>query len=321
VSASTICHGCGQRLHVPADYTRAKMRCPDCGVMCELPPMKDRETTMKRSARRAAPVPPPPAPPPTAVDLPIQVKPEPGLPLTADVEFSDDPEDGKPYRVTGATERECPGCGSQLDPQTTQCPGCGRELQTGKKPKKVYTPVALTWEAGWPFRKRLNVFALGMMITVVCGILMMGLEGQWASMLLSWAIFAGLSSFLLGTYPRVDLTRDQRGRVTLTKTWRACFLERPPIQFDVREFQGVRTGFDRDVHFLDWIIACLLLGVGIVPGIIWWYIFIQLDQHTVVLVREHGYGSDVLYRGVSEKMAKEIAYALDDIGGLPYENG
>src|SRR5262249_56076868 len=105
-----------------------------------------------------------------------------------------------------------------------------------------------------------------------------------------------------------------------TKRGGGFLVEGARARFNVRVFEGVRTGFDRDVHFLDWMIACILLGVGIVPGIIWWHVFIQLDQHTTTLVREHGYGSDVLYRGVNEEMAKDIAQALEDIARLPYEN-
>jgi len=105
----------------------------------------------------------------------------------------------------------------------------------------------------------------------------------------------------------------------LTKTWRVCFIQRAATSFDVCVFQGVRTGYASDVDFFDWVIAFMLLpAVGL--GIVWWLIFIHRDQHTVTLVREHGYGSDVLYRGVSEDMAKDMADALEAIGGLPYEN-
>jgi hypothetical protein len=320
MTASTICHGCGQRLEIPPNYARTKLRCPECGVMCEVEPQETRKAPQKKPARPSSPK--PTESQASEDELPIKLAPEPAPPprVESEIEFSDDPEDGKPYRVTGDIHKKCPECGRRLESKTTQCPGCGFDLATKKKAKKRYQPATLAWEAGWPYRKRLNLFVLGMSITLVLGVLLMGAEGQWGGMLLSSATFAGLSSFLLGTYPRVDLTRDQRGWVTLTKTWRACFLERSPIPFDVREFEGVRTGFDRDVHFLDWFIACMLLPVGIVPGIIWWYLFIQLDQHTVTLVKEHGYGSDVLYRGVSEKMAKDMARALEEVGGLPYEN-
>jgi hypothetical protein len=181
---------------------------------------------------------------------------------------------------------------------------------------------------------------LGLVLSIALGIPIAIASETWAGLVISWVVFIVLSAFLLGTYPRVDLSRNRRGKVALTKTWRACFLERPPISFNVLEFMAVRTGYARDVSFIDWVIVILLipfgsllgflwgnllvgvllLPVGMVPAIVWWYIFIERDQHTVTLIREHGYASDVLYRGVSQKMANDMALALEEIGGLPHEN-
>jgi hypothetical protein len=68
VSASIICQGCGQPLEIPLGYTRRKLQCPGCGVMCELPARAAEEVlTSAPAARRAAPEPPPPpSPPPVA---------------------------------------------------------------------------------------------------------------------------------------------------------------------------------------------------------------------------------------------------------------
>ena len=323
MSASTICYACGKRLQIPSDYARTKLRCPECGVMCEIEPQESRKAPKMKLARPPAPKPGAPTGPQSSAedDLPIKLAPEPAPPPRAEpeIEFSDDPDDGKPYRVT-AKEPKCPQCGMRLEPAATECPGCGWDLRTGKKPKRIHEPAELAWEAGMSLYRRRLIFALGIALGVAIGVPISIASESWAGGLISWMVFVALTAFLLGTYPRVDLSRSKRGKVTLTKTWRAFFVERPTISFEVREFQAVRTGFDRDVHFLDWFIACMLLPVGIVPGIIWWYLFIQIDQHTVTLVREHGYGSDVLYRGVSEKMAKDMAQALEEIGGLPYEN-
>jgi hypothetical protein len=327
MSASTICHGCGQRLTIPADYQRAKMRCPECGVMCDVPPPDERKPRPKPAARRSAPVAPPapkpPPPQPTAPekDLPVPLLKEPGPPPPAptEIEFSDDPDDGKPYRVS-PTEPKCPQCGLRLEPKATQCPGCGCDLRTGKKPKRSYQPAELSWEAGMPLRRRTLLFMLGVVLGIALGVPISIASESWMGGVISWIVFIVLTAFLLGTYPRVELSRNKRGKVTLKKIWRVCFVERPPISFDVLEFSAVRTGYASDVSAIDWMIAIMLLPAGIVPAIVWWYVFIQRDQHTVTLVREHGYGSDVLYRGVSEDMAKEMACALEDVGGLPYEN-
>jgi hypothetical protein len=342
MSASTICHGCGQRLEIPADYARTKLRCPECGVMCDVAPQDERKPPQKQIARPRAPKPAAPtASQASEDDLPIKLAPEPSpLPKAEpEIEFSDDPEDGKPYRVT-AKEPQCPQCGLRLEPGATQCPGCGWDLRTGKKPKRSFEPAELSWEAGMSLHHRRILFVLGFVLGIALGVPISIASESWAGGVISWIVFAVLGAFLLGTYPRVDLARSSRGKVTLTKTWRICFVERPQIPFDVLEFQAARTGYARDVSLIDWVIAILLLPVGLILGILlgnwivglvllpvglipaglWWYVFIERDQHTVTLVREHGYGSDVLYRGVSEKMAKDIARALEEIGGLPYEN-
>src|SRR5439155_11045340 len=36
MSIAFVCYSCGNRLEV-AEYTRKKIRCPHCGVMCEVP--------------------------------------------------------------------------------------------------------------------------------------------------------------------------------------------------------------------------------------------------------------------------------------------
>lgn len=326
MSASTICHGCGQRLLVPADYPRAKMRCPECGVMCDVPPQA-RPAQTKPAKRRAAPIaapqpaPLPPEPPVAEADLPIPLAPEPLPPVPRPkLDFGTDEDDGKPYRTADGPEFKCPHCSQVLEPETTHCPGCGCDLATGKKPKRVYEPAERSWEAGMPLRTRKLLFLIGVGLAIVLGVpIAIGTE-SWIGAVISWIIFVGLIAFLLGSYSRVDLSRTKRGKVTLTQTWRLCFFERPPTVFNFLEFQAVRTGYVSDVNFMDWIIAFLLLP-SIVLAIFWWYIFIQRDQHTVTLVREHAYGSDVLYRGVSEQMAKEMARAIEEIGGLKYENG
>jgi DNA-directed RNA polymerase subunit M/transcription elongation factor TFIIS len=52
MSVPIVCNGCGGRLTVPDDYARNKMQCPDCGVMCVIPP----RTAAKKQAAVSQPV-------------------------------------------------------------------------------------------------------------------------------------------------------------------------------------------------------------------------------------------------------------------------
>ena len=50
MSDTIVCHGCGATVPVPDDYARNKMQCPECGVMCPVPPGRP---TKKKVAERA----------------------------------------------------------------------------------------------------------------------------------------------------------------------------------------------------------------------------------------------------------------------------
>ena len=50
MSASVICHGCGQPVPVAEGYRRNKIQCPACGVICPVP-------AGAAAAKKAAPAP------------------------------------------------------------------------------------------------------------------------------------------------------------------------------------------------------------------------------------------------------------------------
>src|SRR5579862_6489411 len=51
MSFTIICHGCGAQISVADDYPRNKMQCPECGVMCPVPP----RPTGKKKAKESKP--------------------------------------------------------------------------------------------------------------------------------------------------------------------------------------------------------------------------------------------------------------------------
>src|SRR5262249_59404596 len=68
MSVTLICNGCGGKVKVPEGHAKAKLRCPECGVMCEVPEEARGRAAPKAPARSAAPAPAPArakkAPPP-----------------------------------------------------------------------------------------------------------------------------------------------------------------------------------------------------------------------------------------------------------------
>src|SRR6516165_5126355 len=132
MSATVLCQGCGGRVAIPDDYTRARIRCPECGVMSDVPPAAQRPAGAEKPRRpRPAeedaaaerilldddPAPPPEKPakrkrsPAIQAETPRPAKPRHPLPPSPNANASDDEEDGRPYRVPSLDEeRPCPGC-------------------------------------------------------------------------------------------------------------------------------------------------------------------------------------------------------------------
>ena len=129
MSNAIICNGCGAKLAVPDDYARNKMQCPECGVMCPVPP---RSAAKKKIEERPpaedpalfddAPVAParPAAPPPTA----IVTEPAPA----------------------GKGVAYCPHCGEMVrvprrkKGRREACPACGADWPEAAPMKKAPPP-------------------------------------------------------------------------------------------------------------------------------------------------------------------------------------
>ena len=322
MSLSVVCQGCGQRLQVPDGYSRRKIRCPECGIYAELPAPSTRN-------RRARP-PAPPSEPAEDVLLSVMAEPRLGLPAHAEpppraIPLAEEPlaeedDSRQTYDVASGQERKCPGCNHALAPEAVVCVACGLHVETGEKAVQIYQSRSWQWEAGMPFHRRRNLFILCQVIFLGLGLIAAVAEGYVSAFLSSWLTFTLMLAFLLGTYDRLDMTRNKRGRVVLTKTWRICFIPRPAETIALREYEGVTAGMADDTNIMDWLIALVLLPFGIVPGIIWWYCAIQSDTYYVALCKNHGYPELTLYRGWNQGRAKEIAATLHDVAGLPYEN-
>src|SRR5438477_12143579 len=55
--AAVLCHSCGRPVPVPDAYERRKIRCPDCGVYCDVPVNKEKKAEVKVVAKNSAPDP------------------------------------------------------------------------------------------------------------------------------------------------------------------------------------------------------------------------------------------------------------------------
>jgi hypothetical protein len=215
-----------------------------------------------------------------------------------------------PYSLVGGADRPCPGCGKHLPADAFVCPYCGYNQQTGTRAAKVYEPMEREWEAGWPLARRRKWFLLGQAVVVPLGLLgAYAVQSLWA-FLGPWLVFTLLTGFLLGTFDRVRLTRSKRGVVQLSQTWRVFFRQRPPLTYRISEYEGVVVGKAHSADFWDWLMFFLLFGIGVVPGVLWWYYGIQKDTFFVALAKDHGHPAVRLYYGWDEERMKDMARTL-----------
>jgi predicted RNA-binding Zn-ribbon protein involved in translation (DUF1610 family) len=338
---SVTCHGCGKQLPVPDGFARRKMQCPDCGVYCDvdLPAKKgspaaskpvkqgprqgkvDDEALFADAFRQPEPARGAPRPPvkPRAPKEPLPPSPKsPDPPAKpAALPEAEDPDDGSPYKVSGPALVRCEECRKQVPVGTKRCPHCGYNFETGERPVKVYTEVHRVWEAGMPFTKRRLLFIACQILVLPMAVLGAVTTDAWAAFLTPWFFFTLLLAFLLGTFDRLELTRDKRGKVRLTKTWRVFFVSRPTQVIRIWDYEGVATG-PADRNCLDWAICFLLLPAGVVPAVIFWYLVLFHDNFHVSLTQHHGFPEMILYRGSNQDRVREIAETLHEVAEVPY---
>lgn len=287
-----VCHGCGEGLRVPKGHDGRYIRCPECGVVCETP------TDAPAYAVKAAP--------PTGITVPRRQKP-------------DDEDDDSPYEVPINPDEKvpCPKCRGKLAQDAIICAHCGYHLETGETFERLYKTVNLQWETGLPLRIRLGIFlpagAVALMATVIVG----AATGEWFTMGFSLLVGMTLQAYALGTYSRVNLTRSRKGRVRLTRTWRALFIPLPTSEINWREYEGVTARQSGETDFWDLIIFLFLLPWGLIPAVIFWLFMIHPGQFDAALTSGHGYPAVILYRGPSQSAAQEIVAKIREYTKLP----
>jgi hypothetical protein len=363
VSQSVVCSGCGARLDVSEDYARKKMRCDQCGVIFDLPEPANRSSIPANPPSRSAPSPPPARRTPNqktnpvpAVAPPTQASETPSASTTSipapastpssgpdesaldesgdDFAFTDG-KDSRLYESAKSKIRECPHCHATVHPEAVACSACGF-LLVAKKPSRE--SVAYRWESGWPLRRRVTIF-------LICqaGVLTLfgtGIAGGISpfAFLLPYLVFTGMTAFLFGTYNWVDLSRNSRGKLRLTQTWRICFVLRPTTGLRIRDYEELAAGVE-DSGTISWILVLfgILCGVfvglvvgfflglmmlflalgGLLSGLFCWLLQSHKSTYCLSLCRDHGYPVVTLYRGWNREQMHDMAETIGSVAGLP----
>jgi hypothetical protein len=249
-----------------------------------------------------------PAPAPSPATAAIPVRENSRMPAPEE-------EDSSPYGVDKAVEQPCPECGRFLPADAVLCPYCGFHQKTRKKAARKFEPIERVWESGMPLEQRRKWFLIGQAVALPLAFLGARALGHWLAFLGPWLTFTLLTGFLLGTYSRVNLSRNKKGKVHLVQTWRIFFQERPATVFKTWQYEGVVTGKTRDADFWDWVMFFLFLSMGIVPGVLWYYFAIWKDSFFLALAKDHGHPDIRLYQGWDEEKMKDMARTLCTAAG------
>lgn len=331
MAAPVFCNGCGTRVVVPEGYARSKLRCPECGVFNEVTKVEARETRRKPASTQeddayAALDAEAPRPAPKT-SKPKAAKPKVNTPERTDESAEEanevlihgtDADDGNPYRVTGDKPTKfCPECDTRIERKAKVCVQCGYNFETATKAERTFQPVNREWENGWPMQKRIAIFVVLQVVNfITLAASVIGNHSLPVSFL--GVLFSvGLQAFLVGTYDTLKLTRNQKGKVTITRTWRYAFIPRLPETVRWKEHDSVTMVRDNEFNLIDWVIAFILLGYCVIPAIVYWWHVIRPDKFTVALCKDHGFPETILFRTRNEDRAKEIETEISDVTTLP----
>jgi hypothetical protein len=234
----------------------------------------------------------------------------------------DEEDDAAPYAVEGAEDVKCPQCCFMLPPGSVMCVRCGFHLKKRKKIAQTFQPIERVWETNASLKSRVVFFIVCSAAFFASGLLGVLNGGVELGVFICFYLFVtAMAAFAFGTFDRIHLVRDVRGRVRLIKTWRVCFFARQPRRIDVRSYEGIVSGRHRDVTVWEYWLFLFLLLPGLIPGLVWWYLVIYKISFHVSLSRDHGFPEYIVYSGWSEMQMKEIAYTLRDASGLRYDEG
>src|SRR5262249_10169488 len=125
--------------------------------------------------------------------------------------WTDEDENSDPYSVADPDRPRCANCETLLEIGTVVCVRCGWDQRERRKHVQEYTPMVHCWDAGLSVPRRIGLFLLGQLCTVVPGLIGARLLGELGPFLVSWLLFTAITAFLLGTWDRLDLTRDRKG--------------------------------------------------------------------------------------------------------------
>jgi hypothetical protein len=222
---------------------------------------------------------------------------------------ADDPDES-PYDLSSEPKDEG---GTMKDEGAGEAPSADESAPSIALPTRS-KPLEHEWEATATFRTRLWTFLAYEMGQIVFGLMLyFGDRSSLSELLAVFVPISALAAYILGTYDRVNLSRNANGDITLSKTWRFCFIPLKTKEIPLRGFYAVATSTKSEREILDWLLFAWLLSLGLLPGILWWIFVMSKPIQQVSLARDHGIPALVLYQGVDQKHAHDMAKTVGEV--------
>lgn len=350
MASRITCRNCGAKFPVPAGFSRPKIRCSECGYYTEVPeearaeadqpvekdstiPMAGMEATStgaatqdrrreksraSASAQSRSDSQSPPISPKERFD-PRDRRPDfegldpAGLPLVAGTQEDDD----GPYTVPGTGTKRCPHCNGELPHSAKMCVLCGRDLVSGKKkaPRK-YQAMDRDWHEGWDPKLRLKVFGGAVVLDLILVIFANRVAFSFDSMAFALFVQIALQAFILGTYDRLLLVRNSKGKTKLTRVRMIGFIPMKPEPLAWQESDSVGIIATHSVGVFTWMVCLYLLTLMIVPGVVFYWMVIHPERFEVVACDVHGSTDEILFRTTGYENAQEVMHTIADATGL-----
>lgn len=347
------CTNCGAKVSVPEGHTRAKIRCGACGYYADVP-AEYRSTSAADESEHYAASPSPLAPPSprergTKPKSNTEQKPKPkkeeksrkakpnnnaadprpnfesdepsGQRLLEGDDIERDGMEVSPYAVPGTGLKKCPECRGDLPLDATLCVHCGMEIGTRtKKAKREYTPLFKEWEAYFPFDIRLKAFFAMQGLNVLCVVFTAVVSGSFDLFAaISFLIVQGaVQAFLVGTYEKITIKRNAKGKTEITKYWRFFFYPTPPQKIDWKVSHGTALIPTHNPGPLEWGMMVYLLLFGCLPGILFYWFVIHPERYDIVLCDLHGSTDQAIFRTTKRDLADEICRTINEATTLTY---
>lgn len=331
MSTHIVCGKCGGHVVLPAEYAKTKIRCTHCGYYAEIPPSTrvDDGAAEAGKEKKAARDKPRRAPKPTEATARRSVDPRDHRPqFEAEVpsgppllEGTTDEDDDRPYGVPGTGTKPCPHCQCSLPLNATVCVHCGRDLASGEKTVRRFEPINATFEESWPLDVRKKAFAVSMGVVLFVIVVQLVSGSNFSMGLFTLLVMTGMHAFIIGTFDTLNVKRTAKGQATLTRTRRIAFAPLAPEKLSWKESHATGMLSSQSPGIFAWMVCVYLLMLGIVPGIVFYWVFIRPDKYEVTVCDIHGGTDGIIFRSGSREQAEEVSNRVADATGLSRKPG